>query len=138
MPLYDELPSAWPSPVVALNRTEAVPMVSGPAQALGELAKSEKDARLARYQYLPTVKADLLCRMGRSREAATAYGQALELTGNAAERAFLVNSNAWLVRTEHGHQEPHRPQGPLDAASRPGSYPKRPGSVVRVSGGRRR
>ena len=90
MPLYDELLSAWPSPVVVLNRTEAVPMVSGPAQALGELAKAEKDARLARDQYLPVVKADLLRRMGRSREAATAYGQALELTGNDAERAFLA------------------------------------------------
>ncbi|SFG46228.1 RNA polymerase sigma factor [Streptomyces mirabilis] len=88
--LYDELLSAWPSPVVALNRTVAVSMVSGPAQALEEVAKLEKDARLARYQYLPAVKADLLHRLGRSQEAATAYRQALELTGNDAERAFLA------------------------------------------------
>ncbi|MFE2430690.1 RNA polymerase sigma factor [Streptomyces sp. NPDC059373] len=88
--LYDELLSAWPSPVVALNRTVAVSMVSGPAQALEEVAKLEKDGRLARYQYLPAVKADLLHRLGRSQEAATAYRQALELTGNDAERAFLA------------------------------------------------
>ncbi|WP_199923693.1 RNA polymerase sigma factor [Streptomyces cellulosae] len=88
--LYDELLSVWPSPVVALNRTVAVSMVSGPAQALEVVAELEKDGRLARYQYLPAVKADLLHRLGRSQEAATAYRQALELTGNDVERAFLA------------------------------------------------
>jgi RNA polymerase sigma factor (sigma-70 family) len=88
--LYDELLSVWPSPVVALNRTVAVSMVSGPAQALEEVAELEKDGRLARYQYLPAIKADLLHRLGRSEEASIAYRQALELTGNDAEREFLA------------------------------------------------
>jgi RNA polymerase sigma-70 factor (ECF subfamily) len=96
--LYDELLSVWPSPVVALNRTVAVSMVSGPAQALEEVAELEKDGRLARYQYLPAIKADLLHRLGRSQEAATAYCQALELTGNDAERAFLAERLAGLHR----------------------------------------
>ncbi|MEV4016882.1 DUF6596 domain-containing protein [Nonomuraea angiospora] len=88
--LYDELLSVWPSPVVALNRTVAVSMVSGPAQALEEVAELEKDGRLARYPYLPAIKADLLHRLGRWEEASIAYRQALELTGNDAEREFLA------------------------------------------------
>jgi RNA polymerase sigma-70 factor (ECF subfamily) len=88
--LYDALLLVWPSPVVALNRTVALSMASGPAQALEEVSELEKDSRLARYQYLPAIKADLLHRLGRSQEAATAYRQALELTGNDAERAFLA------------------------------------------------
>lgn len=88
--LYDELLSVWPSPVVALNRAVAVSMVSGPAQALEEIAELEKNGRLARYQYLPAIKADLLHRLGRSEEASHAYRQALELTGNDVEREFLA------------------------------------------------
>jgi RNA polymerase sigma-70 factor (ECF subfamily) len=96
--LYDELLSVWPSPVVALNRTVAVSMVFGPAQALAEVEELEKDGRLARYQYLPAVKADLLHRLGRSEEASIAYRQALELTGNDAEREFLAERLAVLDR----------------------------------------
>ncbi|MET9409128.1 DUF6596 domain-containing protein [Streptomyces sp. NPDC002935] len=88
--LYDALLSVWPSPVVALNRTVAVSMVSGPAQALEEVVELEMGGRLARYQYLPAIKADLLHRLGRSEEASIAYRQALALTGNDAEREFLA------------------------------------------------
>ncbi|MFF3878903.1 RNA polymerase sigma factor [Streptomyces sp. NPDC001978] len=88
--LYDALLSVWPSPVVALNRTVAVSMLSGPAKALDEVTELERDGRLARYQYLPAIKADLLHRLGRFEDAAIAYRQALELTGNDAERAFLT------------------------------------------------
>ncbi|MQM24748.1 RNA polymerase sigma factor [Glycomyces albidus] len=87
--LYDALLRAWPSPVVALNRAVADSMVSGPTQALQAVTELEQDGRLARYQYLPAVKADLLRRLGRSQEAAVAYRQALDLTGNDTERAFL-------------------------------------------------
>jgi RNA polymerase sigma-70 factor (ECF subfamily) len=88
--LYDELLSVWPSPVVALNRTVAVAQVSGPTQALAEVEELEKDGRLAGYQYLPAIKADLLRRLGRTDEASVAYRQALELTSNEAEREFLA------------------------------------------------
>ncbi|MFJ9831863.1 RNA polymerase sigma factor [Streptomyces sp. NPDC101169] len=88
--LYDRLLSLWPSPVVALNRTVPVSMAHGPAVALAQVEALEKDGRLSRYQYLPAVKADLLQRLGRTDEAAAAYRQALELTGNEAERAFLT------------------------------------------------
>ncbi|MCX4404053.1 RNA polymerase sigma factor [Streptomyces sp. NBC_01764] len=96
--LYDELLSVWPSPVVALNRTVAVSMVAGPEQALKQVAALEKDGRLTRYQYLPAIKADLLQRLGRSEDASIAYCQALELTGNDTERAFLAERLAGLHR----------------------------------------
>ncbi|MEU7856917.1 sigma-70 family RNA polymerase sigma factor [Nonomuraea sp. NPDC049141] len=88
--LYDRLLVLWPSPVVALNRTVPVSMVHGPAVALALVEALEQDERLSRYQYLPTIKADLLQRLGRTDEAAAAYRVALELTDNEVERAFLA------------------------------------------------
>ncbi|NUP52350.1 MAG: sigma-70 family RNA polymerase sigma factor [Catenulispora sp.] len=88
--LYDRLLSLWPSPVVALNRTVPVSMAHGPAVALAQVEALEQDGRLSRYQYLPAIKADLLWRLGRTDEAAAAYRQALELTSNEAEHAFLT------------------------------------------------
>jgi RNA polymerase sigma-70 factor (ECF subfamily) len=88
--LYDGLLEVWASPVVALNRAVAVAMVSGPSVALAEVQELEEDGRLAGYHYLPAIKADLLRRLGRVDEAVAAYRQALELTGNEAEREFLA------------------------------------------------
>jgi RNA polymerase sigma-70 factor, ECF subfamily len=88
--LYDELLNVWPSPVVALNRAVAVSMVRGPGAALEEIEILERDGRLAGYHYLPAVRADLLRRLGRHREAATAYRVALDLADNEAEREFLA------------------------------------------------
>jgi RNA polymerase sigma-70 factor (ECF subfamily) len=87
--LYDELLRVWPSPVVALNRAVAVAMVRGPQAGLDELAGLDADGRLAGYRYLPATRADLLRRLGRTGEASAAYRQALALTDNDAERAFL-------------------------------------------------
>jgi RNA polymerase sigma-70 factor (ECF subfamily) len=88
--LYDELLRVWPSPVVALNRAVAVAMVDGPANALDEIDRLERDGRLAGYRYLPATKAELLSRLGRHEEAAAAYRAALALTNNSTEREFLV------------------------------------------------
>ena len=87
--LYDELLKVWPSPVVALNRAVAVAMVRGPKAALNEVEVLERDGRLSGYRYLPATKADLLRRLGRHTEAASAYRAALDLTDNEAERTFL-------------------------------------------------
>jgi len=87
--LYDELLAVWPSPVVALNRAIALAMVRGPKVALAEIETLELDGRLAGYHYAPATKADLLRRLGRNAEAATAYRSAIALTDNAAEREFL-------------------------------------------------
>jgi RNA polymerase sigma factor (sigma-70 family) len=88
--LYDRLLEVWPSPVVALNRAVPLAMVHGPQAALAEVERLERDGRLAGYQYLPAVKADLLRRAGRDHEAAAAYREALAVTANEAERAFLT------------------------------------------------
>jgi RNA polymerase sigma-70 factor, ECF subfamily len=89
--LYDRLLRAWPSPVVALNRAVVTSMVDGPAAALEEIARLEQDGRLDGYRYLQATKADLLRRLGRRAEARQSYRNALDLTENAAERAFLTN-----------------------------------------------
>jgi RNA polymerase sigma factor (sigma-70 family) len=89
--LYDALLSAWPSPVVALNRAVALSMVSGPGTALEEVERLEVDGRLAQYQYLPAMKADLLRKLGRPEEAAEADRRALDLATNEVERRFLAD-----------------------------------------------
>jgi RNA polymerase sigma-70 factor (ECF subfamily) len=66
-------------------------MVAGPQAALGDIELLERDGRLGGYHHLPAVKADLLSRLGRTSEAATAYRQAFELCANEAERAFLAD-----------------------------------------------
>ena len=87
--LYDRLLRAWPSPVVALNRAVVTSMVQSPAAALGEIERLERDGRLDGYRYLPATKADLLRRLDRRDEARLSYEDALALTENGAERAFL-------------------------------------------------
>ena len=87
--LYDRLLAVWPSPVVALNRAVPLAMVDGPQAALAEVERLNADGRLSGYHYLYAITADLLARLGRADEAAGAYRQALALTSNEAERAFL-------------------------------------------------
>lgn len=83
--LYDQLMVVAPSPVVALNRAVAVAEVEGPGAALGLV----DGLGLDRYHLFHAVRADLLRRLGRSEEAAEAYGRALERTENPAEMTFL-------------------------------------------------
>jgi RNA polymerase sigma-70 factor (ECF subfamily) len=92
--LYDRLLEVWPSPVVHLNRAVPVAMVDGTEAALAEVEWLERDKHLAGYQYLHAVKADLLSRLGRTREAAEAYHRALDLADNDAERGFLAEQIA--------------------------------------------
>jgi RNA polymerase sigma-70 factor (ECF subfamily) len=83
--LYDQLLAFDPSPVVALNRAVAVAEVDGPAAALALV-----DAlHLETYYLFHAIRADLLRRLDRDALARAAYETAIELTDNAAERAFL-------------------------------------------------
>jgi RNA polymerase sigma-70 factor, ECF subfamily len=82
---YDELLALDPSPVVALNRTVAVCMVAGPAEALAALA--ELEPRLARYHLFYALRADFRRRLGE--DARDDYRRALELASNESERSFL-------------------------------------------------
>jgi RNA polymerase sigma-70 factor, ECF subfamily len=87
--LYGALAAQAPSPVVELNRAVAVAMAEGPAVGLALVDAIAATGRLDEYLYLHSARADLLRRLGRTGEAATAYRRARELTTNAAERAFL-------------------------------------------------
>jgi RNA polymerase sigma-70 factor (ECF subfamily) len=94
--LYDELWCAWPSPVVALNRAAALGFADGPAAGLDALEALAAEPALATYGYLAAARADFLARLGRVAEARDAYEEALLLTENAVERAFLAGRLAAL------------------------------------------
>ncbi|MFD9325495.1 RNA polymerase sigma factor [Streptomyces sp. NPDC060065] len=87
--LYGELARFVPSAVVRLNRAVAVGMAEGPEAGLALVAQLEGEGELDGYHLLPATRADLLRRGGRTAEAAQAYGRALELVENEAERRFL-------------------------------------------------
>jgi RNA polymerase sigma-70 factor (ECF subfamily) len=87
--LYGLLGRVAPSPVVELNRAVAVAMADGIEHGLGLVDELAAGGKLDDYPYLHSTRADLLRRLGRPAEAAAAYRRALDLTGNAPERAFL-------------------------------------------------
>jgi RNA polymerase sigma-70 factor (ECF subfamily) len=89
--IYDHLAALAGGPIVALHRAVAVAEVHGPALALAVVESLEG---LERHHVWHAVRADLLRRLGRSAEAATAYGKAAELAGNAAERRYLERRTA--------------------------------------------
>ncbi len=85
--LYDQLLEYDRSPVVSLNRAVAVAEVDGPARALALV--DALDRELNTYHVFHAIRADLLRRLGRDAEAATAYERAMALTDNDAERNFM-------------------------------------------------
>ena len=88
--LYERLASLTPSPVVELNRAVAVSMAYGPAAGL-QLVDALADApALRRYHLLPTVRGDLLHKLGRLDEARVEFERAASLTQNARERDLLL------------------------------------------------
>jgi RNA polymerase sigma-70 factor (ECF subfamily) len=88
--LYDALRRMSPSPVVELNRAVAIAMAHGPEQGLALVEELAAGGALDGYHLFHATRADLLRQLGRDAEAAAAYRQALELTGNPAERSFLT------------------------------------------------
>jgi RNA polymerase sigma-70 factor (ECF subfamily) len=87
--LYEELVRIMPTPVVELNRAVAVGMAEGPEAGLALIDALEASEALRDYHLLPATRADLLRRLGRHEEAATAYREALGLTASDAERRYL-------------------------------------------------
>ena len=94
--LYDQLQAFNPGPIVALNRAVALAEVEGPAVALGVL----EALPLGGYSLFHAVRADLPRRLGRTAEALLAYDDALALTTNAVERAFLQRARQGLTLAE--------------------------------------
>jgi RNA polymerase sigma-70 factor, ECF subfamily len=89
--LYDTLLRLWPSPVVRLNRAVAIGLRDGPGTGLAALEPLLAEPALATYGYLSAARADFLRRLGEWGQAAQAYEEAITLTGNDVERAFLAN-----------------------------------------------
>jgi RNA polymerase sigma-70 factor, ECF subfamily len=87
--LYVALHGLAPSPVVRLNHAVALAFAEGPAVGLQLLDALDAERSLEGYHLLHAARADLLRRLGRRAEAATAYRAALDLVGNEAERRFL-------------------------------------------------
>ncbi|MEU4249102.1 sigma-70 family RNA polymerase sigma factor [Amycolatopsis sp. NPDC026612] len=88
--LYDALVRLLPTPIVRLNRAVAVGEAHGPEAGLALVDELTTDRTLRDYHLLPSVRGDLLARLGRQAEARVEFGRAAAMTKNAAERAFLL------------------------------------------------
>lgn len=88
--LYDGLVALTGSPVVELNRAVAVAMAFGPEEGLELVNELVETSALAGYHLLPSVRGDLLERLGRFDEAAAEFEQASSMTENTRERALLL------------------------------------------------
>ncbi|TMU95748.1 RNA polymerase sigma factor [Brucella haematophila] len=87
---YQALALVAPSPIVEVNRAVAVGMVFGPMQGLAIVDALADEPRLKDSHLLPTVRGDLLEKLGRSAEASAEFRRAAELTDNARERTLLL------------------------------------------------
>lgn len=101
--LYGILDRLAPSPVVRLNRAVALSMAEGAAAGLAVVDTLADDPLLARGHLLPSVRGELLARLGRTAEAVAAYDTAIDRCGNEAERA--------LLRTKRGALGPPESSG---------------------------
>ena len=106
--LYDALVQTIPSPVVQLNRAVAVGMAFGPESALEIVDALQADGALRDYQWLPSVRADLLAKLGRHAEARAELMRAATLARNARERELLL-----------GRARAAEPTPPASAATAP-------------------
>ena len=88
--LYDALTQVSPSPVVELNRAVAVSMAFGPEAGLALVDVLAAEPALAKYHLLPSVRGDLLAKLGRTEEANAEFERAAAMTSNAAERELLL------------------------------------------------
>ena len=92
--LYDELARLTPSPVVELNRAVAVAMAYGPAAGLELADQLAAQGSLESYHLLPSVRGDLLAKLGRYEEARGEFERAATLTRNARETRLLLDRAA--------------------------------------------
>jgi RNA polymerase sigma-70 factor (ECF subfamily) len=95
--LYQNLARLTPSPVVELNRAVAVAMADGPAAGLEIVEALRAEPSLKGYHLLPSVRADLLAKLGRLDEAREEFERAASITRNARERALLLERAAACV-----------------------------------------
>ncbi|MDQ3608089.1 MAG: RNA polymerase sigma factor [Actinomycetota bacterium] len=96
--LYDALAQLAPSPVVELNRAVAVAMAFGPAAGLELVDALTAEPSLSGYHLLPSVRGDLLAKLGRRDEACAEFRRAASLTRNVRERELLLGRAAACER----------------------------------------
>jgi RNA polymerase sigma factor (sigma-70 family) len=113
--LYGELLRVTPSPVVELNRAVAVAMAFGPAAGLYLVEQVAGDPELAAYHLLPSVRGNLLARLGRHAEARAELERAMALTRNARERALLAAQAARAAQAAQAAQAEDDARDPDDA-----------------------
>ena len=87
-------PQLTPSPVIELNRAVALSMLFGPAAGLEIVDALTADATLRDYHLLPSVRGDLLAKLGRADEARGEFERAASMTRNARERDLLLKRAA--------------------------------------------
>ena len=88
--LYDALAQLAPSPIVELNRAVVLSMAFGPQAGLELVDRLSGEAALQHYHLLPSVRGDLLARLGRHAEAKREFERAAALTNNLRERELLL------------------------------------------------
>jgi RNA polymerase sigma factor (sigma-70 family) len=99
--LYGALAEITPSPIIELNRAVALAMHMGPAAGLAIVDELRREPALARYHLLPSVRGDLLEKLGRHEEARAEFERAASLTQNARERALLLDRAAAAAKHAH-------------------------------------
>ncbi|MEO8185563.1 MAG: RNA polymerase sigma factor [Deltaproteobacteria bacterium] len=100
--LYGALAELTPSPVVELNRAVALSMAFGPAAGLAVVEELAAEPSLASYHLLPSVRGDLLFKLGRHAEARQEFERAATLTRNAREQGLLLARAAACVLSGRG------------------------------------
>ena len=95
--LYEALAQLAPSPVVELNRAVALAMAFGPAAGLAVVDSLTSEPSLRAYHLLPSVRGDLLERLGRLDEARAEFERAAALTRNVRERDLLLDRSRYIV-----------------------------------------
>ena len=98
--LYGELARITPSPVIELNRAVALGMLFGPAAGLELVDALNSGPALKDYHLLPSVRGDLLAKLGRFEEAGAEFERAASLTRNERERELLLDRSASCARGE--------------------------------------
>jgi RNA polymerase sigma factor (sigma-70 family) len=96
--LYDALAQVAPSPIVELNRAVAVGMVFGPTAGLEIVDTLTSEPSLKSYHLLPSVRGDLLAKLGRVNEAGEEFKRAASLTRNTRERELLLERAATVMK----------------------------------------
>jgi predicted RNA polymerase sigma factor len=104
--LYEQLARITPSPVIELNRAVAVSMALGPGAGLELVDGLQNDPALRSYHLLPSVRGDLLKKLGRLQEARAEFERAAAMTRNAREQELLLQRARECASGNRGNLHP--------------------------------